>query len=137
MIGPRYRAARTRGLQRQKAVKTGANWNPPQAGARMPIASDTTYPAVISSDTLVAAGTGAVTLTGSITWNRSGAWARAYIRVNGTQVATIVNSTSTPVTSTSTPVARTINDGDTIDLWVERITTANEIISGYIDMIPT
>ncbi|MGB3706746.1 hypothetical protein [Gordonia sp. (in: high G+C Gram-positive bacteria)] len=99
--------------------------------------SDATYPATIATNGLQVQGTGAANITGAIVSNSGPTRPNTFsIRLNGTAIWS--SQIKTTGTYTIPSIARTLNEGDLIQLYVAGSATAPSVNTGtFIEVVPT
>lgn len=129
------------GFARQKIIRSGSAWSPPNPEARIPdMISDATYPADLSSSAMVVRNGGAAKITASITWAGSGSgWSITKIYRNGAAILTVLDSTGhAPGTYSQTMASpTTFIAGDIVEMKVARVTNTFTVTNAYIDLVPS
>lgn len=114
---------------RQRMVKSGT-WSSSYMSGTMQVtgwASDGTYPAAVSGNSLVVSGSGSVTVSWSFTGSGGGS-SNWKIRHNSSGIGSNRSGT----------VSRTVADGDTISFWYTNAGALNYTITGgYVEIIPS
>lgn len=121
-------------FSRQRMIKVGAHKVGGAVGKVLGWASDSTYPATVTSDSLIVQGSGACMIAAQVSETHSLGNAEFTLRRNGVVIATQLNTGSL----TAFSVAQTVAAGDTIELYAKvspsgTINAANT----YVEVIPT